>query len=638
MYVAYVNDSDDEIVIKYHDMDERPTEWTVLDRISVTTPSSTYPSIAAIYEDRSYYLFVTWTEGDAIMYSIYKDGSIMTGTRIQSGGTTTNVSFEEIALESVYRSTYTPKFPTTLRNILSVADSYVFAVSWTERPSGVLRYNSLTLDLSSATPEVDEEDPVFVSNTIPIRDNTAPSMEHFYGKPKIVYETNSRTSYPTPSTGSTWPRIIAGRSFYQISSGFSGYSVPWYPSYYRVVSKSGNDDCVNTTSWPYVVVGYNFPNRNGDNHAPSMSATKGTTYIDDTYIGMNFDLSANQYIMASYNTFTQNWPASATLTLIADGKYPHLFKNNSGGHRPLSVCTANDVETAGSSGFLDNNNILYEIKSSATGFNKTAGIVTTDELREWTFVKNDSALVIYGVASPHYIQNDTIYTALSWDVSYDSLPYQWWNSIPRGIRTESFTVPADGEFEFGNELFGSNVTDFAPAFPIAIEFRDATEDTVCYYEIIDMAAYTLDSSVYVLDRVDISSIAGKSVYMCINHLDSSITCDFTLSHIFTPYYSEVSKKPKDTPILEDIPVELGQNFPNPFNPTTRIPFELKQNAAVRIKVFNSLGVLVATLKDGMVRTGQHVINFDAEHLPSGLYICTVEALGHTVTRKMHLVK
>ena len=51
---------------------------------------------------------------------------------------------------------------------------------------------------------------------------------------------------------------------------------------------------------------------------------------------------------------------------------------------------------------------------------------------------------------------------------------------------------------------------------------------------------------------------------------------------------------------------LGQNYPNPFNPTTRITFSVDKAGFTSLKVYNILGVAVATLFDGMAQSGKHI--------------------------------
>lgn len=79
--------------------------------------------------------------------------------------------------------------------------------------------------------------------------------------------------------------------------------------------------------------------------------------------------------------------------------------------------------------------------------------------------------------------------------------------------------------------------------------------------------------------------------------------------------------------------ELGQNFPNPFNPTTRIPFILREDVHVRLTVHNVLGQEMATLVDEDLRAGHHQVEWDAADVPGGVYFYRIRAGQFTETRK-----
>ena len=83
---------------------------------------------------------------------------------------------------------------------------------------------------------------------------------------------------------------------------------------------------------------------------------------------------------------------------------------------------------------------------------------------------------------------------------------------------------------------------------------------------------------------------------------------------------------------------LSQNFPNPFNPTTEIRFDLNRSGQTTLKVFNTLGQEVATLVDGDLPAGSHRVTFDFSTLPAGAYLYQLEAGGMKEVRKMILTK
>lgn len=85
-------------------------------------------------------------------------------------------------------------------------------------------------------------------------------------------------------------------------------------------------------------------------------------------------------------------------------------------------------------------------------------------------------------------------------------------------------------------------------------------------------------------------------------------------------------------------LELGQNFPNPFNPSTHIKFAIPAQTQVRLTVFDMLGREVSVLVNRQYAAGNYEVNFDASTLSSGMYIYRLEANGSVMTKKMTLIK
>lgn len=84
--------------------------------------------------------------------------------------------------------------------------------------------------------------------------------------------------------------------------------------------------------------------------------------------------------------------------------------------------------------------------------------------------------------------------------------------------------------------------------------------------------------------------------------------------------------------------ELNQNYPNPFNPSTVIGLQLPVDGYVTLKVYDILGKEVVTLLNEEKEAGMHEIIFNAENLPSGIYLYSIEAGGKKLARKMLLLK
>jgi hypothetical protein len=91
--------------------------------------------------------------------------------------------------------------------------------------------------------------------------------------------------------------------------------------------------------------------------------------------------------------------------------------------------------------------------------------------------------------------------------------------------------------------------------------------------------------------------------------------------------------------IESMPVavRLAQNFPNPFNPSTTIRYQISELSKVSLKVFNMLGQEVAVLVDEEKEAGSYQARWDAS-LPSGMYFYHLQAGEYQETRKMILLK
>lgn len=101
-----------------------------------------------------------------------------------------------------------------------------------------------------------------------------------------------------------------------------------------------------------------------------------------------------------------------------------------------------------------------------------------------------------------------------------------------------------------------------------------------------------------------------------------------------------TKLPTDILESSDIPTSyvLRQNYPNPFNPTTKISFSLPESGFTVIKIYNLLGQQVSELLNKELAAGHYSFNFNAENLPSGIYIYVLQSGSHILSRKMILVK
>ncbi len=80
------------------------------------------------------------------------------------------------------------------------------------------------------------------------------------------------------------------------------------------------------------------------------------------------------------------------------------------------------------------------------------------------------------------------------------------------------------------------------------------------------------------------------------------------------------------------------NYPNPFNPVTRVEFSLPNAVNVKIEVYNSIGQLVKTLINKHMESGLHEIEFNAKGMASGVYMYRIEAGELQDVKKMIFIK
>ncbi|MCH8495944.1 MAG: dockerin type I domain-containing protein, partial [Balneolales bacterium] len=156
-----------------------------------------------------------------------------------------------------------------------------------------------------------------------------------------------------------------------------------------------------------------------------------------------------------------------------------------------------------------------------------------------------------------------------------------------------------------------------------------------------------------------SDISGAIVEMLfVPKEDTTVSIGFPLilldeTYSFTSTESiVVSVKPKegvgiDHPGFGEHPVTVAllANYPNPFNPTTTIPFELDTPYFVEIDILDVTGRLVSRLTQDNYASGRHSVTFNGTGLASGVYLVRIHAIdrslnttSHQLIRKITLIK
>ncbi len=95
----------------------------------------------------------------------------------------------------------------------------------------------------------------------------------------------------------------------------------------------------------------------------------------------------------------------------------------------------------------------------------------------------------------------------------------------------------------------------------------------------------------------------------------------------------------DTKHIQPSFVTLNAAYPNPFNPWTNISFTLAEETVTHIIIYNSLGSEVARLASGeLFDSGSHTLRWNAEDVPSGVYLIRLETPQTSATTKAILIK
>ena len=83
---------------------------------------------------------------------------------------------------------------------------------------------------------------------------------------------------------------------------------------------------------------------------------------------------------------------------------------------------------------------------------------------------------------------------------------------------------------------------------------------------------------------------------------------------------------------------LYNNYPNPFNPVTKIKFDLPKQSFTKLTVYNIQGKEISVFINNELNPGSYEVEFDASNLPSSLYFYRLETKLYTDVKKMILVK
>jgi hypothetical protein len=115
--------------------------------------------------------------------------------------------------------------------------------------------------------------------------------------------------------------------------------------------------------------------------------------------------------------------------------------------------------------------------------------------------------------------------------------------------------------------------------------------------------------------------------------------DTTVVDIGRYYYDQTPPSAVE-PLVSEHPYQfqLFPNYPNPFNPSTVLRYNLVQPGSISLTVHNILGQTVSTLYHGRQQAGNHTVTWDASDVSSGIYFARLNNGVQTRCTKMILLK
>lgn len=247
----------------------------------------------------------------------------------------------------------------------------------------------------------------------------------------------------------------------------------------------------------------------------------------------------------------------------------------------------------------------------------------------------------YSCTFDHWEQNNSFYS------SQNSLPFN--NPSNNVVLTAVFTKKISNVGE--NLYFGSNQNN-----PIVLYWEDNPNATS--YQIwrkvkindIWQSPYqiaTVDTGVGTYTDGDYKLNAWKQGIE-LEYDARAVSSSYSQDPYWATVYGSVNAKMNNnlaegTMTENEVPTEYSiSNYPNPFNPTTTINYQMPKDGIVTIKVYDVLGKEVATLVNEIKSAGYYKVDFDASSanggLTSGVYICSIQATGFNKSIKLLLTK
>ncbi|MBD3288115.1 T9SS type A sorting domain-containing protein [candidate division KSB1 bacterium] len=103
-----------------------------------------------------------------------------------------------------------------------------------------------------------------------------------------------------------------------------------------------------------------------------------------------------------------------------------------------------------------------------------------------------------------------------------------------------------------------------------------------------------------------------------------------LGNNYTNIQNQFGRSPQNNQLLSI--------YPNPFNPSATVYYEVPNKQRVNIQIYNLRGQYIATLVDKQHIAGKYSVIFKGDHLQSGIYLCRMNIQNNVLIKKITLIK
>jgi photosystem II stability/assembly factor-like uncharacterized protein len=182
----------------------------------------------------------------------------------------------------------------------------------------------------------------------------------------------------------------------------------------------------------------------------------------------------------------------------------------------------------------------------------------------------------------------------------------------------------------------SNISNLIPLFDWDTVTSASTFRIVISSDSL-FASSVVDSSGILLTKYQIPAGKlqyGNKYYWRVNASNPYFTGPWSQVWNFQALITGIGNTPGDIPNV----FKLYDNYPNPFNPVTKIKFDLPENAFVKISIYDITGREVSNILKREVNAGSYEVQFNAGNLSSGTYFYRIEAGNFTEVKRMVLIK